>query len=178
MVFPEVVKIAKLAEVLKVSCDYLLREDKTVTAEVSMTSANSYVVDWTKLYPILGQYQNTVDCVHYHKTFKEMIKEMMVTHRYTLEDTVLVLKDLLYQVHVEMQKEENKTMANTKLAIQIPFLKNLLFFKLLAGSVVILFDNLLVRTGVGQVRMEAGNDACCYPAIMQEIWQQTSAERN
>lgn len=50
-------------------------------------------------------------------------------------------------------------------------LKNHLFFKLLEGSVVILFDNLLVRTVVGQVRMEAGNDACSYPAIVQKIWQ-------
>jgi hypothetical protein len=36
----------QLAEVLKVSCDYLLRDDKSVSAEVTMQSANSYAVDW------------------------------------------------------------------------------------------------------------------------------------
>jgi len=30
----------------------------------------------------------------------------MATHNYSLEDTVLVLKDLLYKTNLEMQKEE------------------------------------------------------------------------
>ncbi|MDA8222257.1 helix-turn-helix transcriptional regulator [Desulfosporosinus sp.] len=92
LAFPETAKIPKLAEVLKVSCDYLLRDDKSVTTEVSMQSSNGYVVDWTKLYPILGEYQKTVNCKHYHTIFTEMIKEMMKTYNYSLDDTVLVLK--------------------------------------------------------------------------------------
>ena len=104
LAFPETAKIPKLAEVLKVSCDYLLRDDKLVTAEVQ--SSNGYVVDWTKLYPILGEYQNTVDCKQYHRIFTEMIKEMMTTYNYSLDDTVLVIKDLLYKAFLDMQKEE------------------------------------------------------------------------
>jgi transcriptional regulator with XRE-family HTH domain len=103
LTFPETAKIARLAEVLKVSCDYLLRDDKSVTNEVSMQSSNSYDVDWTKLYPILGQYQSTVDCKQYHSIFTDMIKEMMTTYDYSLEDTILVLKDLLY---LDIPKEE------------------------------------------------------------------------
>lgn len=91
---------------LKVSCDYLLRDDKSVIAEVSMKGSNSYVIDWTKLYPILVEYQSKVDCMKYNRMFTDMIKEMMATYKYSLEDTVLVLKDLLYKVNLDMQKEE------------------------------------------------------------------------
>ncbi|MCO1602971.1 helix-turn-helix domain-containing protein [Desulfosporosinus nitroreducens] len=106
LAFPETAKIPKLAEVLRVSCDYLLRDEKSVTSEVSMKSSNGYVVDWTKLYPILGEYQNTVNCKQYHRIFTEMIKEMMKTYNYSLDDTVLVLKDLQYNAFLDMQKEE------------------------------------------------------------------------
>lgn len=107
LAFPETSKISKLAKVLKVSCDYLLRDDnKSVTAEVSMQSANSYDVDWTKLYPILGEYQNTVDYRQYHNIFTEMINEMMITYNYSIDNTILVLKDLLYKAYLDKQKEE------------------------------------------------------------------------
>jgi len=106
LTFPETVKIARLAEVLKVSCDYLLKDDKSVVAEVSLESSDKYVVDWTKLYPILVEYQNTIDCKQYHRRFTEMIKYMMTTYNYSLDDTVLVLKDLLYKSYLEIQKEE------------------------------------------------------------------------
>ena len=106
LAFPETSKIAKLAKVLKVSCDYLLSDDKSVAAEVSMQSANSYDVEWTKLYPILGEYQSTVDYKQYHNIFTEMIKEMMTTYNYSLDNTILVLKDLLYKAYLDKQKEE------------------------------------------------------------------------
>lgn len=106
LALPETAKIPKLAEVLKVSCDYLLRDDKPVTIEVTTQSSNAYDLDWTKLYPILAEYQSTVDCKQYHRIFTEMIEEMMKTYNYSLEDTVLVLKDLQYKAFLDMQKEE------------------------------------------------------------------------
>lgn len=105
---PETAKIAKLAEVLNVSCDYLLKEEKQ-TVEVPVKSTeNGYVVNWTKLYPILVEYQSTVDCIQYNIRFIYMIKEMMGTYKYSLEDTVLVLKDLQYQAFLQLQKEEKQ----------------------------------------------------------------------
>ena len=106
LAFPETSKIAKLAKVLKVSCDYLLSDDKSISAEVSMQRADSYVVDWAKLYPILEEYQSTVDYNQYHNIFTEMIKEMMKTYNYSLDNTMLVLKDLLYKAYLDKQKEE------------------------------------------------------------------------
>lgn len=114
LAFPETSKIAKLAGVLKVSCDYLLRDDKSNTSGVSMHSANSYVVDWTKLYPILGEYQSTIDGKQYLSIFTDMTKEMMVTYNYSLEDAMLVLKDLMYKAYIEMQKEEKQSNVKNK----------------------------------------------------------------
>ncbi|MDF2548507.1 MAG: helix-turn-helix domain protein [Anaerosolibacter sp.] len=76
-------------------------------AEVSMTSTNSYEINWTKLYPILFEYQSAVDCEMYHRKFTEMAKEMMTIYKYSLDDKVLVLKDLLHKSYLEMQKEHN-----------------------------------------------------------------------
>lgn len=104
LAFPETSKIAKLADILKVSCDYLLKENEVSTVEATMSSTNNIVIDWTKLYPILVEYQNIVDCKQYNSIFTEMIKEMMTTYKYSLEDTMLVLKDLFYQTYLEMQK--------------------------------------------------------------------------
>ena len=106
LAFPETAKVSKLAEVLKVTCDYLLRDDKSVTVEVSAESSTGYVVDWAKLYPILEEYHSTVDCTQYNTIFTEMIKQMMSTYSYSLDDTVLVLKDFLYRAYLDMQKEE------------------------------------------------------------------------
>lgn len=107
LAFPETSKISKLTKVLKVSCDYLLSEDdKAIAAEVSMQNADSYAVEWTKLYPILGEYQSTVDYKQYLNIFTEMIKEMMALYNYSLDDAILVLKDLMYKSYQEMQKKE------------------------------------------------------------------------
>ncbi|HEY8892696.1 MAG TPA: hypothetical protein VIM70_20880 [Clostridium sp.] len=93
---------------LKISCDYLLKDDKSIITEVPMQRANSYVDEWTKLYPILGEYQITVDRNKYHRIFTAMIKEMMTTYNYSSEDAVLVLKDLMYKTYLEIQKQERQ----------------------------------------------------------------------
>lgn len=114
LAYPETSKISKLADTLKVSCDYILRDDKLVTTEVSMQNENSYVINWTKLYPILREYQDTVDCKEYNRVFSKMMIDMMKTYNYSLEDTILVLKDLLYKSFLEMQKEYKEKQSNGK----------------------------------------------------------------
>jgi len=114
LAFPETAKIARLSEVLKVSCDYLLKDDKLMVAELSSQSADNYAIEWTKLYPILGEYQNTVDCNQYHRIFTGMIKEMKTTYNYTLEESILSLKDLLYKAFLQIQKEEKQKKTENK----------------------------------------------------------------
>lgn len=52
LAYPEVPKIPKLAEVLDVSCDYLLKEDNENKEDntISMVpSEEGYTIDWTRL---------------------------------------------------------------------------------------------------------------------------------
>lgn len=108
LALPETGKIAKLADVLNVSCDYLLKKDKAAANETVVSNESGYVVDWSKLYPILAEYKNVVDCKQYNRRFRDMIKEMMETYEYSLEDAILVLKDLMYITFLDMQKEEKQ----------------------------------------------------------------------
>ncbi|KYG29062.1 helix-turn-helix domain-containing protein [Priestia endophytica] len=109
LAYPESVKLGKLAEVLNVTCDYLLRENQTTSpspsVEVTMSNSGNYTLDWSKLYPILNEYQDTVDCPHYYEKIYGMVKEIMVQYKYSSEDTFLILKDLLYQVYLQMEKK-------------------------------------------------------------------------
>lgn len=108
LAYPEVPKIAKLAEILEVSCDYLLKEanenkqNKTITM---VPSEEGYTIDWTRLYPILNKYKSSVDCMKYRIEFDKMMKEVMSEYNYSVTDAVLVLKDLMYQTFLDMKKK-------------------------------------------------------------------------
>ncbi|WP_251862233.1 helix-turn-helix domain-containing protein [Clostridium sp. Marseille-Q2269] len=106
LAFPETSKIPKLSDALKVSCDYLLKDNEIVTAEVSLQGSNKYTIDWTKLYPVLGEYQNTVDCKEYSKVFVNLIEDMMKKYNYSLENSMLVLKDLFYKTYLQMNNKQ------------------------------------------------------------------------
>lgn len=108
LAYPEVPKIPKLAEVLDVSCDYLLKEDNEDKENntISMVpSEEGYTIDWTRIYPILNKYQSKVDCMKYRMKFDKMMREVMYEYHYNITDAVLVLKDLLYQTFLDMKKE-------------------------------------------------------------------------
>ncbi|ADE72366.1 MULTISPECIES: helix-turn-helix domain-containing protein [Priestia] len=109
LAYPESVKLGKLAEVLNVTCDYLLRENQATSTstsiEVTMNNSGNYTLDWSKLYPILNEYQNMIDCPHYFEKIYGMVKEIMVKYKYSSEDTFLILKDLLYQIYLQMEKK-------------------------------------------------------------------------
>lgn len=105
LAYPETAKISKLSEVLNVSCDYLLKDDKPVKVELSIYNSNNYAIDWAKIYPILSKYESTVDCDKYYKMFNDIAKEMILTYNYSTEDAFLVLKDLLYKAYLDMNKK-------------------------------------------------------------------------
>ncbi len=108
LAYPEVPKIAKLAEILEVSCDYLLKEDNNDKLNNTITmvpSEEGYTIDWTRLYPILNKYQSSVDCMKYRIEFDKMMKEVMSQYNYSVTDAVLVLKDLMYQTFLDLKKK-------------------------------------------------------------------------
>ena len=103
---PEAGRIAALADALGTTCDALLRDAAPQTVPVQMTGTNTFSIDWASMYPILGRYQTEMDCARYARQFREMIAEARDTYGYTLEDTVLALKDLFYHTYLEMDGEK------------------------------------------------------------------------
>ena len=95
-----------MADALGTTCDALLRDAAPQTVPVQMTGTNTFSIDWASMYPILGRYQTEMDCARYARQFREMIVEARDTYGYTLEDTVLALKDLFYHTYLEMDGEK------------------------------------------------------------------------
>lgn len=107
--YPETAKLVKLADVLDVTCDELLRDGgDALTAPMTMHDANTFSIDWTKLCPILGQYQASVDCAPYRARFADMIQEVMRLYAYSMEDAMLVLKDIFYHTYLDLTQSESK----------------------------------------------------------------------
>ena len=107
--YPEAGKLKLLADTLNVSIDYLLKDEveETKIPEMKQTS-NGYEVDWSKLYPILNKYDKEIDMDYYFDIFGNLIKEAMKKYNYSLEDAMLVLKDVYYKVYLKLKEEENE----------------------------------------------------------------------
>lgn len=99
---PDTSKLVKLSKVLNVSIDYLLNEEENNTKiKASITQSDSgYEIDWTQVCPILTQYEKEVNCEHYSKIFNTMLDEVEKTYKYSSEDSIVVLKDLLYKAYL------------------------------------------------------------------------------
>lgn len=105
LTLPETIKILPLIQALGIGCDYLLGGSATPQPQAVLDNSGAISIDWTAAYPILTHYPQRVDCPHYHRLFDALLQEMMHTYQYSLEDATLVLKDLLYQSFLSLQKQ-------------------------------------------------------------------------
>ena len=94
---PTVPGLVKLAEALETDCNSLLAEEEK-QPEIKQTETG-YVVDWTKLYPILVTYQQEMDCAPYETQFAAMIREVQKIYGYSAEDAMLALKDIFAKTY-------------------------------------------------------------------------------
>lgn len=94
---PTVPGLVKLAEALETDCNSLLAEEEK-QPEIKQTETG-YVVDWTKLYPILVTYQQEMDCALYEAQFAAMMREVQKTYGYSAEDAMLALKDIFAKTY-------------------------------------------------------------------------------
>ena len=73
------------------------------------TEENQSKTDWTKAwstkYPILKTYQAEVDIPHYATQIRAMLTELQSTHRYSEQDAMLVLKDILAHEYMDNRKK-------------------------------------------------------------------------
>lgn len=69
-------------------------------------------IDWTsawgKKYPILVQYQKEVNIPSYARRLNEMLDELKKEYQYSELDTLLVLKDILYNVWKSRKNDAKK----------------------------------------------------------------------
>lgn len=106
LAYPELPKIIKLSKVLNISCDELLLNQNNDKMLEIKTSKNGYTIDWNKLYPILEEYRNKVNFEEYENIFKDLIINTKDIYKFSLEDTILVLKDIMYKTYLKMDKED------------------------------------------------------------------------
>lgn len=107
---PELIKAKLLSQLYNVSYNYLISgshmggdvtDIEMIVDEIDWTGA------WSKKYPILGSYQGMEGI----NTYSEKISELYDTFKNELGfndvDTVLVLKDILYQKYKTAKKKAN-----------------------------------------------------------------------
>lgn len=103
---PDIRQSKKMAVLYNVSLDDLIDFDidlNEIQEAISKTSEEAEKrIDWTKAwsrkYPILATYQNEVNAPRYAKRLHEMLDELKQAYRYSELDSMLVLKDILYNV--------------------------------------------------------------------------------
>jgi len=107
---PDLIKAKLLSELYNVSYDYLISEShiggdvtsiEMIVDEIDWTSA------WSKKYPILATYQGIKGINAYCDKISEIYDSFKNEFEFNDVDTVLVLKDILYQKY-KMSIKKNK----------------------------------------------------------------------
>lgn len=80
--------------------DVIDRTPDSVTEKIDWTSA------WGKKYPVLLQYQSEVNVPNYAVRLNAMLDELREIYHFSEQDSVLVLKDILYQTWKSRKKKK------------------------------------------------------------------------
>lgn len=56
---------------------------------------------WSKKYPVLETYQNKINVKDYEKKLNELITSLMNDYKYSYQDAMLILKDILYKEYIK-----------------------------------------------------------------------------
>ena len=103
---PDILQSKKLSTLYGLSLDELIEFDigiKEIEDAIDKTSEEvSDKIDWTKMwsrkYPVLATYENTVETKSYALRLAELLDEMKKEYGYSELDALLVLKDILAKV--------------------------------------------------------------------------------
>ncbi|QGU95556.1 helix-turn-helix domain-containing protein [Clostridium bovifaecis] len=107
---PELIKAKLLSQLYNVSYDYLISGSpvggdvtsiEMIVDEIDWTSA------WSEKYPLLASYQGIKGIDNYSERLSEMYDAFKNEFGFNDADTVLVLKDILYQKY-KMAKKKSK----------------------------------------------------------------------
>lgn len=105
---PELIKAKLLSQLYNVSYDYLI-SGSAVGGDVTSIEMIVDEIDWTsawsKKYPILATYQGVDGIDTYSERISSLYEEFKSEFGFNDMDTVLVLKDILYQKYKTAKKK-------------------------------------------------------------------------
>lgn len=97
---PELSKLKSLSQIYNIRIETLISENLSDSNCTSMEAAVDEI-DWTrawsKKYPILAGYQETREIDKYKEQLEKLYDEFKKEFDFSDTDTVLILKDILYQ---------------------------------------------------------------------------------
>ncbi|MDU2491733.1 MAG: helix-turn-helix domain-containing protein [Clostridium celatum] len=113
---PDIRQSKKMAVLYNMSLDELIDFDidiKEIQEIIDKTSKETEEkIDWTnawgKKYPILLKYQNKVNIPNYARRLNEMLDEIKLEYQFNEQDSMLVLKDILYNVWKNRKNKSNR----------------------------------------------------------------------
>ena len=113
---PDIRQSKKMAVLYNMSLDELIDFDidiKEIQEIIDKTSEKTEEkIDWTnawgKKYPILLKYQNKVNIPNYARRLNEMLDEIKLEYQFNEQDSMLVLKDILYNVWKNRKNKSNR----------------------------------------------------------------------
>ncbi|MBL4936835.1 helix-turn-helix transcriptional regulator [Clostridium sp. YIM B02515] len=105
---PELIKVKLLSKLYNVSYDYLI-SGSNLNGDITSIEMIVDEIDWTgawsKKYPILASYQGVQGIDTYCEKLSKLYDDCKNEFNFNDEDTVLVLKDILYK---KFKFEKNK----------------------------------------------------------------------
>lgn len=108
---PELIKAKLLSQLYNVSYDYLI-SGSHISGDVTGIEMIVDEIDWTgawsKKYPILASYQKIKGIYTYSEKISELYDDFKIEFEFDDVDTVLVLKDILYQKYKMAKKKNNQ----------------------------------------------------------------------
>lgn len=108
---PELIKAKLLSQLYNVSYDYLI-SGSHISGDVTGIEMIVDEIDWTgawsKKYPVLASYQGIKGIYTYSEKISELYDTFKIEFGFDDVDTVLVLKDILYQKYKMAKKKNNQ----------------------------------------------------------------------
>ncbi|KGK88201.1 hypothetical protein SDC9_146767 [bioreactor metagenome] len=105
---PELIKAKFICQLYNVSYDYLIsgsHTDSDVTSIEMIADEIDWTSAWSKKYPILGSYQGIQGINAYYEKIAKLYDDCKNEFNLNDVDTVLVLKDILYQKYKMLKKK-------------------------------------------------------------------------
>ena len=114
---PDIRQAKQMARLYNLSLDELIEFDvdlQEIQEAIERTSAElEEKIDWTsawaKKYPVLASYPQTINTAYYARAIEQLLNELQAEAGYSDLDTMLVLKDVLYQTWKRKKEKSNRS---------------------------------------------------------------------